>query len=242
MRLGAYPAALAGQPRRGHLRRRRGFQERHRHRYEVNTAYRERLEARACASPACRPTACCRRSSNIRTIPGSSACSIHPELKSRPFEPHPAVRQLHRRGGGAEPAGLAAALIWQFGRKARRGACCEPSPIPRPPRARRRCRPASSAVRCAREASAGVRPPRHAPHDRGNRQSHSCTKGTSTRTQTAALQPWSSLCWDRPTFRCDAQRVHQAAESVPKRWPKSECAFTLAANWWLGRPPTRPVT
>ena len=30
----------------------------------------------------------------------------HPELKSRPFAPHPAVRQLHRRGGGAEPAGL----------------------------------------------------------------------------------------------------------------------------------------
>ncbi len=30
----------------------------------------------------------------------------HPELKSRPFEPHPAVRELHRRGQGAEPAGV----------------------------------------------------------------------------------------------------------------------------------------
>jgi CTP synthase len=44
---------------------------------------------RACASAASRPTDCCRRRSNIPTIPGSSACSIHPELKSRPFEPHP---------------------------------------------------------------------------------------------------------------------------------------------------------
>ena len=32
----------------------------------------------ACGSPACRPTACCRRPSNTRTIPGSSACSIIP--------------------------------------------------------------------------------------------------------------------------------------------------------------------
>ena len=30
----------------------------------------------------------------------------HPELKSRPFEPHPLVRELHRSGEGAKPAGL----------------------------------------------------------------------------------------------------------------------------------------
>ena len=52
--------------------------ERHRHRYEVNIAYRTGWSSTACASPACRRTACCRRSSNTRTIPGSSACSTTP--------------------------------------------------------------------------------------------------------------------------------------------------------------------
>ena len=43
----------------------------------------------ACASAACRPTACCRRSSNTTTIPWFIGVQFHPELKSRPFEPHP---------------------------------------------------------------------------------------------------------------------------------------------------------
>ena len=46
--------------------------------------------------PACRPTASCPRSIEIPTIPGSSACSIHPELKAAPVRAAPAVRQLHR--------------------------------------------------------------------------------------------------------------------------------------------------
>ena len=33
---------------------------------------------------------------------------FHPELKSRPFEPHPLFRELRRGGGGADPAGVAA--------------------------------------------------------------------------------------------------------------------------------------
>ncbi len=50
--------------------------ERHRHRYEVNTRYRERLEACGLPLRAHHPMACCPRRSSIPIIRGSSACSI----------------------------------------------------------------------------------------------------------------------------------------------------------------------
>ena len=76
MRLGAYPAVLgAGSLVRALYGGAANIEERHRHRYEVNVHYASSWKRPACASPACRPTACCRRSSNCRTIPGSSACS-----------------------------------------------------------------------------------------------------------------------------------------------------------------------
>jgi CTP synthase len=79
MRLGAYEAKLvAEQPDRERSMARPTSRERHRHRYEVNMAYREVLEAKGGCLAACRPMACCRRSLNIPTIRGSSACSSTP--------------------------------------------------------------------------------------------------------------------------------------------------------------------
>ena len=46
-------------------------------------------ERPACGFPACRPTGFCRRSSKCRTIRWFIGVQYHPELKSRPFEPHP---------------------------------------------------------------------------------------------------------------------------------------------------------
>ncbi len=43
----------------------------------------------ACASPACRPTACCREIVEYEDHPWFIGVQFHPELKSRPFEPHP---------------------------------------------------------------------------------------------------------------------------------------------------------
>ncbi len=60
------------------LWRRAEISERHRHRYEVNTAYKDRLEQHGLRFSACRRTACCRRSWNTRTNRGSSACSTIP--------------------------------------------------------------------------------------------------------------------------------------------------------------------
>ena len=78
MRLGAYPAVLSeGSLVRRSTAARAMIEERHRHRYEVNVHYTEAAWKRpACGSPACRRTACCRRSSNCPAIRGSSACSI----------------------------------------------------------------------------------------------------------------------------------------------------------------------
>ena len=50
---------------------------------------RRRWRRRACASPACRPTAGCRRSSSCPDHPWFVGVQFHPELKSRPFAPHP---------------------------------------------------------------------------------------------------------------------------------------------------------
>ena len=53
--------------------------ERHRHRYEVNTAYKDRLEQHGLRfSGLVSPTACCQRSSNMTTIRGSSGCNSIP--------------------------------------------------------------------------------------------------------------------------------------------------------------------
>ncbi len=74
LRGGARPAE-AGSPRSTAPTQ---ISERHRHRYEVNIAYQERLEAPGCGFPACRPTGSCPRSSRSPITPGSSACSSIP--------------------------------------------------------------------------------------------------------------------------------------------------------------------
>ena len=104
MRLGAYPAhAAPGQPRRRDLRRRPTISERHRHRYEVNIDYRERLEENGPAcSPACRPTALLPEIVEHADHPWFIGVQFHPELKSRPFEPHPLFASFIARGGRAE--------------------------------------------------------------------------------------------------------------------------------------------
>jgi CTP synthase len=56
--------------------------ERHRHRYEVNVAYREALEQGGLRFRACRPTACCPKSSSVPIIRSSSACSSTPNSRA----------------------------------------------------------------------------------------------------------------------------------------------------------------
>jgi hypothetical protein len=111
MRLGAYPAVLA---RAAWCARSTaappGSSERHRHRYEVNVQLPGRWRRPGCGSPACRPTACCRRSSNPGH-PWFIGVQFHPGAEVEAVRAASAVRRFHRRGAraGAAPDGPAVA-------------------------------------------------------------------------------------------------------------------------------------
>tara|TARA_R110000744_G_scaffold1843_2_gene6594 strand:- start:52957 stop:54585 length:1629 start_codon:yes stop_codon:yes gene_type:complete len=89
MRLGAYPAVLAEGSRVREIYGTSHIEERHRHRYEVNIAYRQRLEEAGLIFSGMSPDGILPEIVEIRDHPWYIGVQFHPELKSRPFEPHP---------------------------------------------------------------------------------------------------------------------------------------------------------
>ncbi|MDF2618976.1 MAG: synthase [Xanthobacteraceae bacterium] len=89
MRLGAYPASLAEGSRVADIYGSNAISERHRHRYEVNMAYRERLEACGMSFSGLSPDGLLPEIIEYPDHPWFVGVQFHPELKSRPFEPHP---------------------------------------------------------------------------------------------------------------------------------------------------------
>jgi CTP synthase len=89
MRLGAYPATLAPGSRVAELYGSASIHERHRHRYEVNMAYREGLEAKGLVFSGVSPDGVLPEIVERPDHPWFVGVQFHPELKSRPFEPHP---------------------------------------------------------------------------------------------------------------------------------------------------------
>ncbi|TPE58604.1 CTP synthase [Sandaracinobacter neustonicus] len=89
MRLGAYPAELSGNSHAASIYGATEISERHRHRYEVNTAYRERLEATGLSFTGMSPDGRLPEIVERPDHPWFVGVQFHPELKSRPFEPHP---------------------------------------------------------------------------------------------------------------------------------------------------------
>ncbi|AHJ62651.1 CTP synthase [Granulibacter bethesdensis] len=90
MRLGSYPAALI----EGSLARETYggvpvVQERHRHRYEVNIHYREQLEAVGLRFSGLSPDGVLPEIVEYADHPWFVGVQYHPELKSKPFDPHP---------------------------------------------------------------------------------------------------------------------------------------------------------
>ena len=63
--------------------------ERHRHRYEVDIAYRERLEAEGLRFSGLSPDGRLPEILEIPDHPWFIGVQFHPELKSKPFDPHP---------------------------------------------------------------------------------------------------------------------------------------------------------
>jgi CTP synthase len=89
MRLGAYPAHLRGNSQIAKIYGGQDISERHRHRYEVNDAYRERLEAKGVIFAGSSPDGLLPETIEILDHPWFIGVQYHPELKSRPFDPHP---------------------------------------------------------------------------------------------------------------------------------------------------------
>jgi len=89
MRLGAYKAKLKPHSHIAEVYGANEISERHRHRYEVNTDYKEKLEACGLSFSAMSPDGLLPEAVEYKNHPWFIAVQYHPELKSRPFEPHP---------------------------------------------------------------------------------------------------------------------------------------------------------
>jgi CTP synthase len=89
MRLGAYEALLARDSRVAEIYGSTRISERHRHRYEVNTRYRNKLEAAGLRFTGLSPDGLLPEIVEIPNHAWFIGVQFHPELKSRPFEPHP---------------------------------------------------------------------------------------------------------------------------------------------------------
>jgi len=89
MRLGAYPCRLLEGSRVREIYGRDEVSERHRHRYEVNNAYREKLGEAGLSFSGTSPDGGLVEIIELADHPFFIATQFHPELKSRPTRPHP---------------------------------------------------------------------------------------------------------------------------------------------------------
>jgi len=89
MRLGSYPATLKLGTKIAAIYGDTEIAERHRHRYEVNTDYRERLERHGMVFSGLSPDGLLPETVELTGHPWFIGVQYHPELKSRPFDPHP---------------------------------------------------------------------------------------------------------------------------------------------------------
>ncbi|WP_029009778.1 CTP synthase [Azospirillum halopraeferens] len=89
MRLGAYPARLLPDSKVADIYGATDISERHRHRYEVNVYYKDRLEKVGMLFSGLSPDGELPEIVEIPEHPWFIGVQFHPELKSKPFDPHP---------------------------------------------------------------------------------------------------------------------------------------------------------
>src|SRR3954453_21441325 len=94
MRLGAYTNELQRGSRIAEIYGTTEISERHRHRYEVNTTYKGRLEQHGMRFAGMSPDGVLPETIEYQDHPWFIGVQFHPELKSRPFEPHPLFRSF----------------------------------------------------------------------------------------------------------------------------------------------------
>jgi len=89
MRLGAYPAVLKKGSKVAEIYGAQEISERHRHRYEVNINFREVLEKNGLIFSGMSPDGLLPEIVEYDNHPWFIGVQYHPELKSKPFAPHP---------------------------------------------------------------------------------------------------------------------------------------------------------
>ena len=89
MRLGAYPARLKPGSRVAEIYGTENISERHRHRFEVDMAWADRLAKHGVVFSGTSPDGELPEIMEIPDHPWFIGVQYHPELKSRPFDPHP---------------------------------------------------------------------------------------------------------------------------------------------------------
>ena len=89
MRLGAYPALLKKGSKIAEIYGTTEISERHRHRYEVNRGYVDAMEKAGVSFAGMSPDGLLPETIELKDHPWFIGVQFHPELKSRPFEPHP---------------------------------------------------------------------------------------------------------------------------------------------------------
>jgi CTP synthase len=114
MRLGAYPCRLGRGTRAAEVYGQAEVSERHRHRYEVSNAYRDRLIQQGMRLSGLSPDGQLVEIVELENHPWFIGCQFHPELQSRPTRPHPlfagfiaaASRAKHRQSGARRHSAL----------------------------------------------------------------------------------------------------------------------------------------
>jgi CTP synthase len=118
MRLGAYPCVLEPGSKSAEAYGTIEISERHRHRYEFNPRYRERLEKAGLLFSGSSPDGRLAEVIELPNHPFFVASQFHPEFKSKPFDPHPlfkafvraaGTQQASRASGSGSDAGAASA-------------------------------------------------------------------------------------------------------------------------------------
>ncbi|HVP28586.1 MAG TPA: CTP synthase [Myxococcota bacterium] len=89
MRLGAYPCVLQAGSKAFAAYGKREISERHRHRYEFNPDYRDRLSRAGLVLSGTSPDGRLVEVIEVADHPWFVGCQFHPEFESRPFAPHP---------------------------------------------------------------------------------------------------------------------------------------------------------
>jgi CTP synthase len=96
MRLGAYPCKITKGTFAHQAYNLDDISERHRHRYEFNNEYKDRLEEKGLVVSGTSPSGDLVEIVEIKDHPWFLGCQFHPEFKSRPMEPHPLFREFVR--------------------------------------------------------------------------------------------------------------------------------------------------